>query len=178
MKTSRVWITPDGQIGIFDGTQEYFDTVANFAMDGGIVPVGPEAFPAMDYKVGEFHRWINDESQMQQQFPWAEGDALIANVATFIAARDARLAPPPPTTADKVAEIKAKANEDIIALRPAWKQRNMTAESLMMIVGLLKAKGVITQAEVDAIPGATEMLAAWEQVKARCKQSDDEEAAL
>ena len=116
----------------------------------------------------------------RHSFEWPSVGQMQDDVQAWM---DAGNAPEPFETAAegktrRVAEVKAEASADILALWPSWKQRNMTAESLMMIVGLLKSKGVITQAEVDAIPGAAEMLAAWEQVKARRKQSDDEEAAL
>lgn len=76
--------------------------------------------------------------------------------------------------ADRVAEIKRRCEEDILAQIPAWKQRNLTARGLELARKEYHGEKFTPeeQAEYAAIETA------WAWVKERRTASDAEEAQL
>ncbi len=79
--------------------------------------------------------------------------------------------PPAPATA---ADIKAEAERRILAVLPEWKQRNLTARGIELLLALVKNRGW-TAAETAE---ATAIQADWDKVKAIRARSDDLEQEL
>lgn len=76
--------------------------------------------------------------------------------------------------ATRIAAIKQRCADEILAKLPDWKQRNLTARGLELSRKEYRGEPFTAeeQAEYDAIE------AAWQWVKERRAQSDAEEAAL
>lgn len=81
---------------------------------------------------------------------------------------------PEPDRAARVAEIKHRCEEEIIARLPAWKQRNLTARGLELARKEYRGEPLSDAEKVEY--AAIE--AAWKWVKERRAQSDAEEASL
>ncbi len=79
--------------------------------------------------------------------------------------------PSPPVTS---ADIKAEAERRILAVLPEWKQRNLTARGVELVLALIKNKGwtAAEAIEAAAIQGQ------WDKVKAIRARSDELEQTL
>lgn len=73
--------------------------------------------------------------------------------------------------AEKIAAIKAGAEQQILRIAPEWKQRNLLARSIE--ITRMKIAGAATQAELDE---EIAIAAIWEQVKVIRTASDNLEA--
>ena len=80
----------------------------------------------------------------------------------------------PPTPPVTPADIKAEAERRILALLPEWKQRNLTARGVELVLTLVKNKGWTA----DEAAEAAAIEAQWNKVKAVRARSDELEATL
>ena len=89
----------DGNIAVrLDDGSFYIDTAANFVADGGPPPdVLPSGADERIYTQGRRHALMKDDSVVDGgPMPYPAGDAIIANGASYIAAKQARESRPPP----------------------------------------------------------------------------------
>jgi hypothetical protein len=79
--------------------------------------------------------------------------------------------PAPPTT---LADIKAEAERRILALLPEWKQRNLTARGVELVLALVKNRGWSPEEAAEA----AQIQAQWNKVNAIRDRSNDLEQSL
>ena len=87
----------DGAILIRSGDNIYQDTAGNYALDAEEdFPPLPQGDIGRTYIPGERHKTTTGGKATQHPIPWLEGDAILATLASLIAAKVIRTTPPPP----------------------------------------------------------------------------------
>ena len=95
----------DKKVLIRFGPMEYKDSLANYTIDAGVdFPALPEGDIGRTYIPGERHKTTSGGKATQHPIPWLEGDAILATLASLIAAKTIRTAPIilPPLTDDEI----------------------------------------------------------------------------
>jgi hypothetical protein len=136
----------------------------------------PGAFPvSLLYRKadGGLHRRTMTPDDDLSELPAAALAEIEGHWAALDAAEWERLVRPalsPPTALD----VKAEAGRRILQIAPDWKQRNLTARGVELVLALVKNKPWTAEeaAEAQAIQ------AVWDRIKAVRAASDGLEAAL
>lgn len=112
-----------------------------------------------DGRVTRIHTGSEDDPQFAE---------LSVDLAEYPDARGDLAAWPAVVRAQKISEVKAEAQKRILAIIPQWKQADLTARAVELIIKMTMG-GTLTLVEKDEMAAGFEL---WSQVKAIRSASD------